>query len=47
MSYSSAWQYCKSLDDRAHLAEIRTADIQKFIEKNVKNAPHKEVIFIS
>ena len=47
MSYSSAWQYCKSLDDRAHLAEIRTADIQKFIENTVKIAPHEEVILNS
>ena len=32
MSYASAKAYCKSLDKRAHLVEIRTQDIQQFVE---------------
>ena len=32
MSYASAKDYCKSLDQRAHLAEIRTQEIQEFVE---------------
>ena len=32
MHYASAKAYCTSLDGRAHLAEIRTQEIQEFIE---------------
>ena len=32
MSYASAKAYCKSLDQRAHLAEIKTQEIQTFVE---------------
>ena len=32
MSHASAQNYCKSLDGRAHLAEIRSQDIQEFLE---------------
>ena len=32
MSHASAQNYCKSLDGRAHLAEIRTQEIQVFVE---------------
>ena len=32
MNYASAKNYCKSLDRRAHLAEIRTQEIEKFVE---------------
>ena len=31
MSYASAQNYCKSLDGRAHLVEIRTQEIQTFV----------------
>ena len=39
MNHTAAKKYCKSLDDRAHLAEIRTPDILKFIERTVTFAP--------
>ena len=29
---ANAKAYCKSLDERAHLAEIRTQEIQEFVE---------------
>ena len=32
MSQANAKAYCKSLDGRAHLAEIRTQEIQTFVE---------------
>ena len=32
MSYASAKAYCKDLDRRAHLAEIRNQEIQELIE---------------
>ena len=32
MDQPSANAYCKSLDGRAHLAEIRTQEIQVFVE---------------
>ena len=32
MTQANAKAYCKSLDQRAHLAEIRTQEIQKFVE---------------
>ena len=32
MVYASAQDYCKSLDGRAHLAEIRTQEIQEFLD---------------
>ena len=32
MSYFGAQKYCKSLDRRAHLVEVRSKDIQTFIE---------------
>ena len=32
MSYDSAQAYCKDLDRRAHLAEIRNQEIQELIE---------------
>ena len=32
MSHSGAKAYCKSLDRRAHLTEIRTREIQTFVE---------------
>ena len=32
MDYATAKAYCKSLDKSAHLAEIRTQQIQKFVE---------------
>ena len=32
MNQPSAKAYCKSLDQRAHLAEIRTQEIQEFVE---------------
>ena len=32
MGQPNAEAYCKSLDGRAHLAEIRTQEIQEFIE---------------
>ena len=31
MSHASAKAYCKSLDGRAHLAEIRTQEIQNLV----------------
>ena len=31
MSYASAKAYCKSLDQRAHLAEIKTQEVQEFL----------------
>ena len=31
MNHASAMAYCQSLDIRAHLAEIRTLEIQEFI----------------
>ena len=31
MSQASANAYCKSLDQRAHLAEIKTQEIQTFV----------------
>jgi len=31
MVYASAQDYCKSLDGRAHLVEIRTQEIQEFL----------------
>ena len=31
MSHASAMAYCTSLDIRAHLAEIRTQEIQEFV----------------
>ena len=33
MSYASAKNYCESLDERAHLAEIKTKEIQKYVER--------------
>ena len=32
INHTSAQNYCKSLDKRAHLAEIRTQEIQTFLE---------------
>ena len=32
MSHAGAQDYCKSLDERAHLAEIKTQEIQTFVE---------------
>ena len=32
MSHASAMAYCTSLDTRAHLAEIKTSNIQEFLE---------------
>ena len=32
MSYSDAKKFCKSLDNRAHLVEIRSQEIQNFVE---------------
>ena len=32
MSQADAQDYCKSLDQRAHLAEIKTQEIQAFVE---------------
>ena len=32
MTQANAKAYCKSLDHRAHLVEIRTQEIQKFVE---------------
>ena len=32
MSQADAQDYCKSLDQRAHLAEIKTQEIQTFVE---------------
>ena len=32
MSHSDAKKFCKSLDYRAHLVEIRTQEIQKYVE---------------
>ena len=32
MNQTSAQDHCKSLDRRAHLAEIRTQEIQEFVE---------------
>ena len=32
MSQANAKAYCKSLDQRAHLAEIKTQEIQTFVE---------------
>ena len=32
MNQTSAKAYCESLDGRAHLAEIRTQEIQEFVE---------------
>ena len=32
MNQFSANAYCKSLDERAHLAEIKTQEIQTFVE---------------
>ena len=31
MSQADAQDYCKSLDQRAHLVEIRTQEIQEFV----------------
>ena len=36
MSYDNARNYCKSLDRRAHLAEIRNQEIQEFVQ-NLKD----------
>ena len=38
MTYAKAKTYCKSLDPRAHLIEIRAWEIQRFIEglKDIK-----------
>ena len=32
MSHASSKDYCKTLDGRAHLAEIRNQEIQEFVE---------------
>ena len=31
MSHAGAQDYCKSLDKRAHLAEIKTQEVQEFV----------------
>ena len=41
MAYYAANDYCKSLDERAHLAEIRNPEIQEFIEGLMKNVSPK------
>ena len=33
MTQSEAESYCRAMDDRAHLAEVRTEEIQHFLEK--------------
>ena len=33
MNYNDAKAYCKSLDERAHLVEIYTLRMQKFVER--------------
>ena len=33
MKYEDAKAYCKSLDERAHLVEIYTLRMQKFVER--------------
>ena len=33
MTYDDAKVYCKSLDERAHLVEIYTLRMQKFVER--------------
>ena len=40
MTYSNAKNYCKSLDKRARLAEIKTQEIQTFVEglKDINSA---------
>ena len=40
MTYASAQNYCKSLDQRAHLVEIRNLEIQEFI-RNIDLSSHK------
>ena len=32
MSQASAKAYCKSLDEKAHLAEIKTKEIERFVQ---------------
>ena len=32
MTHESAQDYCKSLDERAQLAEIKTQEVQEFVE---------------
>ena len=33
MSHASAKVYCKAMDHRAHLVEIKTQEIQTFVER--------------
>ena len=35
MTHESAQDYCKSLDERAQLAEIRSQEIQEFVARDV------------